>query len=482
MECHIVLYKIVHLKGFENKEGEELMNKVRTMEEMPLSGFHFKMFTYTSGSTFLDGYILGIIAVALSVMQTQLDMSLTVMGLLGTATLVGMLFGGIIGGYLTDLIGRKTIFLLDMLVITIASVLQFYVNDPIYLIILRFILGVAVGADYPIAGTLMAEFSPQKNRGALIGGLSALWYTGYAISFLIGYFLLSIGDTSWRWMLLSSAIPSFLLLIARLNMPESPRWLANKGREKEANAIVQKIFGDGVVMSEEPETKEKTSFLDMFRNGYGKWTLFVAVFWSLQVVPTFAIGTYIPVILGQFGFADGKSEYLGSAIINIVYLAGLIPAMYLIEKYGRRPTLIWPFLVSSITLFVLGATSGANLSFVFILVLFIIYGTFNTGMGIHQWVYPTELFPTHIRGTAVGFGTGVSRIASAIGTFLFPAFLANYGVAATMYTCGALFFVGFLVSVLMAPETKNMSLAETSALNKSGNLKTRDLESRKKVN
>ncbi|MED3724858.1 MFS transporter [Priestia filamentosa] len=455
------------------------MNKVRTMEEMPLSGFHFKMFAYTSGSTFLDGYIIGIIAVALSVMQPQFDMSLTVTGLVGTAMLVGMFFGGIIGGYLTDLIGRKTIFLLDMLVIVIASVLQFYVNDPMQLVILRFILGVAVGADYPIAGTLMAEFSPKKNRGSLIGGLSALWYIGYASSYLVGYFMLSLGDTSWRWMLLSSAIPSFLLLMARLNMPESPRWLANKGREKEANAIVQKIFGDGVVMSEEPEIKEKATFLDIFRNGYGKWVFFVAVFWSLQVVPTFAIGTYIPEILGQFGLADGKSEYLGSAIINVVYLAGLLPALYLVEKIGRRPTLIWPFLISSIALFVLGATSGLNMPFAFILVLFIIYGTFNTGMGIHQWIYPTELFPTHIRGTAVGFGTGVTRIASSIGTFLFPIILANYGLSITLYICGALFFVGFLVSILMAPETKNMSLTETSSLT---NLKRRNFEPNKTIN
>ncbi|OCA85037.1 MFS transporter [Pseudobacillus wudalianchiensis] len=458
------------------------MNKVRTMEEMPLSGFHFKMFAYTGGSAFLDGYIIGIIAVALSVMQLQFNMSLTVMGLIGTATLVGMFVGGMIGGYITDLIGRKTMFIIDLLVMALASILQFFIDDPMQLVVLRFILGIAVGADYPIAGTLMAEFSPKKNRGALLGGLVGLWYIGYAISYLIGYFMLSIGDASWRWMLLSSAIPALILLFARLNMPESPRWLANKGKEKEANAIVRKIFGEEVIMSEEPETKEKTTFLDMFRNGYGKWMLFVAVFWSLQVVPTFAIGTYIPEILAQFGFANGTREYLGSAVINIVYLAGLIPALYFVEKYGRRPTLIWPFLVSSITLFVMGATSGLNLSFALILVLFIVYGTFNTGMGIHQWIYPNELFPTHIRGTAMGFATGISRIASSIGTFFFPSFLAHYGLAATMYVCGALFFIGFLVSLFMAPETKNMSLTQASSINKFSSLKQDSFTSNKTIN
>ncbi|MCK2003627.1 MFS transporter [[Brevibacterium] frigoritolerans] len=458
------------------------MSKVRTMEEMPLSRFHYKMFAYASGSTFLDGYIIGIVAVALSVMQTQLDMSVTMIGLVGAATLAGMLFGGILGGYLTDLIGRKKMFLIDMLVMAVVSILQFYVNDPMQLVILRFILGVAVGADYPIAGALMTEFSPTKNRGSLLGGLNGLWYIGYVSSFLAGYLMLSIGDDSWRWMLASSAVPVIIMLVSRLNMPESPRWLASKGREKEANAIVQKIFGENVILSAEAETKEKTSYLDMFRNGYGKLILFVTLFYSLQVLPLYGINTYIPEILAQFGFANGTREYLGAAVINLIYLIGLLPALYLVEKFGRKPTLYWAFLVCSISLFILGAISGLNVPFVFILALFVIYGTFNTGMGAHTWIYPNELFPTHIRGTAMGFTTGVARIASAIGTFFSPAIMATYGLAATLYICGAILFIGFLVSLFMAPETKNMSLTEASSLNKSKDIEQDSFASKKTAN
>lgn len=458
------------------------MSKVRTMEEMPLSSIHYKMFAYTGGSAFLDGYVIGIIAVALSVMQSQIDMSLTVVGLIGTATLAGMFVGGIIGGYFTDLLGRKKMFIVTMVVIVLVSIPQFFINDPMHLVFYRFILGIVIGADFPIAGTLMAEFSPKKNRGSLLGGLVGLWYIGYAISYLAGYSMLSIGDTSWRWMLLSCGIPALLLLIARLNMPESPRWLASKGREKEANAIVQKIFGDNVIMSDEPETMERTTFLDMFRNGNAKIIIFVSVFWSLQNVPVYAIGTYIPEILAQFGFANGTKEYLGSAVINIIYLAGLIPALYSIEKYGRRPTLIWPFLTTSIILFVLGAVSGLNLSFVYIFILFTIYGMFSTGMNTLQWVYPNELFPTHIRGTAMGFGTGVSRIASSIATFFIPLLMAKYGLDVTLYICGALLFIGFLVSFLMAPETKNMSLTQASSINRARSMKQDDFATNRNFN
>lgn len=106
------------------------------------------------------------------------------------------------------------------------------------------------------------------------------------------------------------------------------------------------------------------------------------------------------------------------------------------------------------------------MSFVFVLALFVIYGIFNNAMGMHEWIYPNELFPTHIRGTAVGFATAITRAASATSTFLFPTIMANYGLAVTLYICGGLFFIGFLLCLFMAPETKNMSLTESSSIRK----------------
>ncbi len=441
------------------------MNKVQTMEEMPFQRFHMKIFAYSSGSTFVDGYSLGIIAIALSIMQNNsFEMSVTVVGLLGTATLAGMVIGGAVGGYFTDKIGRKKMFIIDMLVLAIVTALQFFATDPTQLIILRFVIGIALGTDYPIAGSLMSEFSPQKNRGALLGGINGFWFVGYAVSFLVGYLLIPLGDESWRWMLLSGAFPIVLLLLARLNMPESPHWLLQQGRKEEANKIVQDVFGKNVVVSQEGTKHKKTNFLDIFRHGQGKWTFFVSTFWSLQVMTTFAIGTYIPSILSEFGFQNGSQEYLGSAIINIFYLIGVLPALYLVEKFGRRPTLIWPFLVSTIALFALGLASGLHASFTIILLLFIVYGIFNTAMGCHQWIYPYELFPTNIRGTGGGFTTTISRIASAISTFFFPAILANFGLSVTMYIAATLLLIGFIISAIMAPETKNMNLEQAGSI------------------
>lgn len=437
------------------------------MDEVPLGKFHWRVFGCCAGCPFLDGYVLGIIAISLSVMNTQIPMSPAMSGLIGMGVLAGMFLGSLFGGYITDIIGRKKMFFYDFLFITIISILQFFTTDPMQIFVLRVLLGIGLGADYPIAGPYMAEFVPKKNRGSLVGALNAFWYFGYALSFIVGYLLLPLGnETSWKWMLVSSAVPALGWLIARSVMPESPRWLLRQGREEEANEILKKI-GDNVILPKEEESEKKTAFLDIFRDGYGKWVFFVSVFWTLQIVPTMGIGTYTPMIMEQLGFADGNKQYLGAAIMNSFYLLGLIPVFFLIESWGRRPTLVWSFFVSSIALFVLAITSGMHMSFAFILFVFVIYGAFNVAMGAHDWIYPNELFPTQVRGTAMGFITSVTRIAAAVGTFLTPILLGNFGVTVTLYICAIMFFAGFILSYIMAPETKNMNLAEACSLNKS---------------
>lgn len=437
-----------------------------TMDTVPLNKFHLKLFAYCAGCPLVDGYVLGSVAISLSIMSTQIPMSPIMSGLIGTGSLLGMFFGGMFGGYITDLIGRKKMYVLDFALLSILGVLQFFISDPMQSFIIRILLGVGLGATFPIAGPYLSEFSPQKNRGTFVGALNAVWFIGYALSYVVCYLLLPVGVNNWRWMLVSGAVPSLLWLIFIFAMPESPRWLVSKGREEEANKILKQI-GDNVVLPEEQEPEEKTAFLDIFRNGYGKWVFFAAAFWTLQIVPVFGLGTYLPTIMEKFGFAQENLQYLGSAIINCLYLIGLIPIFLYMDTAGRRPTLIWSFLICTAALLILGLISGRNMPFGVILILFVLFGASNTAGGAHQWVYPNELFPTHIRATAVGFITGVTRVLSAISTFFAPIVLSNFGLTATLYICAAVSAAGLLLSIVMAPETKNMNLTKAASLNKS---------------
>ena len=137
------------------------------------------------------------------------------------------------------------LFTIDLAAIIVCSIAQFLVGDVFWLIILRLLIGMAVGADYPIATSLLAEFSPRKWRGPLLGAFVAMWFVGAAAAYIVGEVLLHFDD-GWRWMLASAAVPAILIVLARLGTPESPRWLLKKGRVDEANEVLRKVFGPNV--------------------------------------------------------------------------------------------------------------------------------------------------------------------------------------------------------------------------------------------
>jgi putative MFS transporter len=438
-----------------------MSTKKISIDDFPLTRFHWKMTFYTGGGAFIDGYIIGIIGIALSFIQPQLGLSTVMTGLVGSATLAGLFLGALAFGYITDLIGRRLMFILNLVVFVIASVLQFFITNSFELLILRFLIGLAVGADYPIASSMLAEFTPRRHRGLLMGTLLGGYWVGYVMSFLIGYLLIDVGDDNWRWMLASSAVPALILLICRLDTPESPRWLKEKGRIAEARAILDKHLGDNVELPETSHTK--TSFINIFRKGYLKRIIFVSSYWILQVAPGYALALFTPSILENFNITGDESfKYLGSLIISVFYFIGVIPGILLVDKIGRRPLLIWPFLISGMILVVLGGLGHAPAWFV--LLLFALYAIVHSATSVLQWLYPNELFPTDVRATAVGFTTAMSRIGAVIGTFFLPLCISSLGVGVTMYINAALFFLGWIISYFMAPETNKLSLSEASSI------------------
>lgn len=128
-------------------------------------------------------------------------------GTIAAASLAGMLAGGALFGHVTDLIGRRLMYTLDLLVFVVASLGQIWASSALSLLMLRLVLGVAVGADYPIVSALLAEFAPKRQRGMSLSAMVGAWWVGYTVSFLVGYFLSLSGDSTWHWMLASSAHP-----------------------------------------------------------------------------------------------------------------------------------------------------------------------------------------------------------------------------------------------------------------------------------
>ena len=196
----------------------------RTIDEVSMTPFLRKIVFFSSGGSFLDGYVLALIGVALTQITPLFDLNETWSALIGASVFLGILIGTVVGGYLTDLIGRRVMFIIDLIAIAAFSIFSVFATDPLSLVIARFFIGVFVGADYPIATSMIAEFTPTHHRSISMGMVSAAWYLGATAAAFVGYALYAYDD-GWRWMLGSAVIPCVILLVGRHNIPESPMWL-----------------------------------------------------------------------------------------------------------------------------------------------------------------------------------------------------------------------------------------------------------------
>lgn len=429
------------------------------LDDLGMSPFLRKVTLYSSGGPFLEGYVLGIIGVALTDITPALNINDHWSGLIGVASLVGLFLGASVGGWLTDLIGRKKMFVIDVVSIIVLSAACALISSAWQLFLLRFLIGIAIGADYPIATSMIAEFTPRRFRAMSMGVIAAMWYIGANVAYVVGYFLVGV-EHGWRWMLASSVVPCVIILIGRWSIPESPRWLLSKGRVEEAHAIVHGIFGANVTLDDEV-TSTHTRFSKIFTGPYLKRVLFVGVIWLCQAIPMFAIYTYGPQIISAFGLTGEKGSLIGEIVIGTFFMAGTIPAMFLAESWGRRPLIIWCFAIMTVALAVLGFLPDASI--IVVIGCFGIYALFAGGPGNLEWLYPNELFPTDIRASAMGVAMALSRIGTVVSIYILPSFMRDYGTGPTMIAGAVISAIGWLVSVIWAPETKGLSLSETGS-------------------
>jgi putative MFS transporter len=436
--------------------GEYFMNtELINLDDLPLNRFHIKITALTFGAHFTDGYALGTIGFAIVLMAKQIYLSPKWMGLLGASALMGLFLGSIILGGIAGHIGRQKIFLFNFVIITFASALQFFVNIPIQLFFLRILIGFALGGDYAVGVALLAEFAPKRHRGVLLGALSVVWTVGYVCSNIIGILCTSSSSTDlWRWMLASAAIPAGLVLLLRLGTPESPRWLASKGRSEEAHQIIVKYFGPNVVLDEKVVTT-KSSYLDLFNKKNWKRTTFGGLFFCTLVIPYFAIYTFLPLILGKMGLAENNAVDLA---LNFVLIIGGLAGLWLTVKLTRRGFTIYSYAIMAVALGLLTFTHNLILS----VTSFLIFTFVMTAICNLTGVYPPELFPTELRSEGVGMCTAISRLGAAVGTYLLPVGIYYLGLLPTMLGLNGALIFGLILSVAWAPETKEVNLSKTS--------------------
>lgn len=433
----------------------------------------------SSAGMFLDGFDLTVIAVANPVVQKQWSFSPFEVGLTASAALIGAFVGAMLMGRLADHFGRKRLYLIDLVGFVVFAGLAALSPGIWFLIITRFLLGVCIGGDYPLSATLTAEFGAKQNRGRLVVALSVMWNVGAVTAYATGALLLPAGDNSWRYMLLLGAVLAVVVLLLRARIPESPRWLIRKGEtataEKIVNDLVVKETGQpgGIALRESdfadetednqtsPQEPKRTGRMsELFRGRIAWATFFVSMFWFSHGVAYYGIQMYTPTVLGPLTGSSTFQSYVGSAIISALGVGGGVITLFLVESAGRRPLLLTAFIGESIALTILALVVSPPLAIVVILfgagILFS-----NMGPGTLDLVYCTELFPTHLRSAGTGVGTAVSRVGSILGVLVFPTMVSGLGFGGALWLFASVALFGLVVTILLAPETKNKTLEET---------------------
>ncbi len=422
--------------------------------------FFIRLFGVLAGGTLLDGYILGIIGPVTAVLQAELGFTALQVGLLAAMTMIGILVGAPLGGWAADKWGRKPIFIIDISLFVLASFFQFFVGSPEALMLVRLAMGLAIGAEYSVSWPMLSEFAPARTRGRLMSINQIAFYGGFMIAYALAFYLSEIG-VSWHLILGSSTILAVALLLGRLGLPESARWLWSKGRKDEARTIAYKYMegaADIADFERDSQVGRKARFMEIFAPEHIRSTAFISIFWFCNVLPYFGIATFAGAVLGEYGLADGLGGGVG---LSMVAVLGVIATMSLIDKAGRRFFTVPPQWIMLGIFLILGFWSGAPSWLV--LVLFFLFSFLNAINGVLTAVYPSEIFPTEVRGVGTGFAAAFSRLGAAIGTFMLPVGIEKIGIGPVLLCLAVVVAIGAVVSQLWAPETKGKTLTETTA-------------------
>ncbi|WP_028219423.1 MFS transporter [Paraburkholderia oxyphila] len=423
--------------------------------------FMKRMIFVLAGGMFLDGYILGIVGPVSLKLTAGLGVSTLWEGLIAAGALFGILFGSPLGGWAADRYGRKPLFMMDMGIFLIASAMQFLVRTPLQLFVVRLLMGIAIGVEYSVGWPLMSEFAPARLRGCLMGVTLIAWYTGFMVAFAVGYVLNESTHLSWQFILGTSTFIAAILFLARIGLPESPRWLWNQKRVGDARAIAGRYMEsaeDVADVERESETKDGLRIGVLLSRQYWRATLFMSMFWFCAVTPYFAIATFADSVLKTYGLGGGLAGGVG---LSTVALAGVVITVLLVDKIGRRALTVPPQWLCTALLAIIGL--WVNAPPMAVLALFLVFSFFNAGYNTLTGIYPAEVFPTEIRGIGTGFAAAVSRVGAGLGTFLLPWSMAHIGASGTMLVAAGIAGLGAVLSQWLAPETKGKSLTETAA-------------------
>lgn len=443
-------------------QTERGLSRNARLDRLPFNAAHRKLLVASGIGWAFDAMDVGLVSfvVAAIAADPHFNLNATEKSWVLSIGFVGMAIGAALGGYFADRVGRKTVFTATLVIFGLANAGMACSWTLVALLIARFIIGLGLGAELPVASTLVSEFSPTRHRGRMTVLLESFWAVGWIIAAAIGAFVIpNTGDWGWRWALLIGALPLLYAVVTRAHIPESVRFLESKGRENEAEQAVryfEQASGVAPVASPKAEPLPAIRTRELFGHQYLARTVAIWLTWFFVNFSYYGAFTWMPSLLAdQFGSLTSSFGY--TLIISLAQLPGYFLAAWLVEIWGRRRTLSVFLAVSAVAAFAFSQAGSVAAVIGFGMLL----SASNLGAWGVLYAVTPEIYPTRLRGAASGAAAAVGRVAAIIAPLLVPWFLTLSGGNKTVaFVIFAVAFVLGCIAALCLPERKGLDLED----------------------
>ena len=438
------------------------------IERLPISGWHNKLRLIVGSANFSDAFDALTVAYVLPALIPLWHLHPSDIGLLISIGYAGQVIGGIVSGWLAERYGRVPLMVANIAVFSLMSFCCIFAGSYETLLTLRFLQGIGLGGEVPIANTYISEFAKSKKRGHFVLIQQLMFPIGLTTVALVGTFVVPL--LGWQWMFFFGALPVLLALPMVRLLPESPRWLASRGRAQDADRVLTRIEAlvsrQGAVelppipADVAPAVPSEPRFRSLFRGIYLKRTLSLWVLWFCAYLLTYSITGWLPSIMRTvYHLPVGQSNLYGF-VVNVVGLLVLLFAAFSIDRIGRKRAFSIGFLLAAVPLLVAAFTPGVGaLPLVILATLaFAFMGMIPGTLGM----YTAENYPNHLRATGSGASSVSQRLSSVAGPYLVGVILPHYGVGGVFGMFAVFAVIGGVTCALFSEETAGKTLEELS--------------------
>jgi MFS transporter, PHS family, inorganic phosphate transporter len=446
--------------------AEATITDFSDMDNAGISKEHWKIMLISGMGFFTDAYDLFVIGVVMALLKPLWRVGQLEEGLVQSTALIAAALGALLFGRIADMIGRKRIYGVEVLVLAAGAIASAFSPNIWWLIGFRFILGIGIGGDYPVSATIMSEYAGKTHRGLLVTLVFAMQAAGLIVGPLLAAALLTTQlshDVIWRILLAFGALPALAVYAARRKLKETPRFLKAAAQEEDDAGRLKKA-------AHYDARTHSVSFWDGFHRLVDDKTILArligaAAAWFLMDFAYYGNTVSSPLVLSTLGSDHTVlQKTLTQLGIFVLFAApGYAVAALTMDELGRKTIQILGFAMMAVTFGLLALIPDVEkLFYPFLLIYGFSYFFTEFGPNATTFVYPSEIFPVKVRTTGHGIAAAMGKIGGFVGVFTFPFFMTWHGLPAAEGAAAIVSVLGLIVTVFLLPETKGKSLEELS--------------------